>query len=161
MIFALKRLAGIANSRFRRGFYSDICFQALSWYSEFAFSPWFISWYLLSSTNFTVWNMCSKPHVIPGVFEHLFWFKVSSRMCLWCCYVRAGGTWGVGAVMWTCWISQRDQLRSRSCGLAVLQCVINRKILPYILKNVYTKLPIALRMGLLLVCISNNRYIYT
>ena len=37
MIFAFKRLAGIANSRFHLGFYSDICFQALNWYSEFEF----------------------------------------------------------------------------------------------------------------------------
>ena len=40
MIFALERLAGIASSRFHLGFYSDICFQALNWYSEFEFSPW-------------------------------------------------------------------------------------------------------------------------
>ena len=36
-------------------------------------------------------NKCSKLHVVR-VFGHLFWFKVSSRMCLGCCYVRAGGT---------------------------------------------------------------------
>ena len=37
-IFAFERLAGIANSHFHFGFYSDIGIQALSWYSEFAFS---------------------------------------------------------------------------------------------------------------------------
>ena len=39
LVLAFKRLAGKANSRFHLGFYSDICFQALCWYSEFAFSP--------------------------------------------------------------------------------------------------------------------------
>ena len=36
---ASKRLAGIANSHVHLGFYIDIYFEALSWYSEFAFSP--------------------------------------------------------------------------------------------------------------------------
>ena len=39
MIFSFKRLAGIVNSRFHIGFYSDIRFRALSWYIEFALSP--------------------------------------------------------------------------------------------------------------------------
>ena len=42
VILAFKRLAGIANSRFHIGFYSDICFRAFSWYSEFAFSLWIL-----------------------------------------------------------------------------------------------------------------------
>ena len=37
MIFAFKRLAGIANSRFHFGLYNDIGSRALSCYSEFAF----------------------------------------------------------------------------------------------------------------------------
>ena len=39
VIFAFKRFAGIANSLFHLRFYSNICFQALCWYSEFAFPP--------------------------------------------------------------------------------------------------------------------------
>ena len=46
-----------------------------------------------------VQNMCSKVHVILGVFEHLFLFKISSRTCLGCCSVQAGGTCGVGSVV--------------------------------------------------------------
>ena len=42
MIFAVKRLSGTANSRFHLGFYSDIRFRALSWYIDFAFSPWIL-----------------------------------------------------------------------------------------------------------------------
>ena len=38
VIFVIKHFAGIANSRFQFGFYSDICLQALS-LLEFAFLP--------------------------------------------------------------------------------------------------------------------------
>ena len=34
VIFAFKRVVGIANSRVHPGFYSDICFQALCWHGN-------------------------------------------------------------------------------------------------------------------------------
>ena len=47
----------------------------------------------------------------------------------------------------TCRFSQRHQLRSRSCGLAVLQRVIKRKLMPHTLKMYTPKLPIAPAWG--------------
>ena len=38
MVFAFERLAGISNSSFHIGFYSDARVRVPSWYTEFSFS---------------------------------------------------------------------------------------------------------------------------
>ena len=42
MFFGFERFAGITNSHFHLGFYSDFCFQAICWYSEYVFSLWIL-----------------------------------------------------------------------------------------------------------------------
>ena len=59
------------------------------------------------------------------------------------------------------------QLRLRSCGFVVLQRVIKRKSISSTFENIYTKLPIALRMGQLLVsivyqtCLFGGLFVYS
>ena len=47
----------------------------------------------------------------------------------------------MGVVVLTCRISQRHQLRLRSCGFAVLQWVIKREFIPYTFKKCINQTP--------------------
>ena len=67
MVFAVKPLAGTANSSFHLGFYSDICFLSRSWYSRFVFSQ------IIEIFCYSFRPRCSKTHCgDPEVFW-AFW----------------------------------------------------------------------------------------
>ena len=72
-------------------------------------------------------------NVILGVLEHLFVL------------------FNLVTIVRTCIKFHRHLFRSRSCGVVVLRRVIKRRVIPYTQNYVYTKLPIAPRMGQQLV----------
>ena len=142
MIFALERLAATANSCFRLGFYGDICFGALSCYSFNGLGQEIVVktssadglGYLASQIRiFSMGNsrgvraLILVQNIVTNVPRVLLRARRRHMRC---------GNGGVNMR-----ISQRHQLRSRSCGFAVLQRVINRKLVPCTSKNVYYQTP--------------------